>query len=121
MNLLDWFVLCHLVGDYLLQTEFEAMNKASGRFWNRAILSHCFKYALCFVPITWFYGLNWLWLAVIWGTHMLIDRRQLVLAWRKYIAKSAENSIKNTFWLTIVIDQIFHFIILALIAALVKT
>lgn len=120
MNLIGWLVVCHLIGDYLLQTEFEAMNKAMGKLWNSAILSHCSKYTLCFAPVVWFYGLSWLWLVLIWGAHMFIDRRWPVITWRRYITRNSENSIKNTFWITVIIDQIFHFIILVVIVTVSK-
>jgi len=120
MTLLEMLVVIHLVGDYLLQTEFEAMNKATGKFWNRAILSHCSKYTLCFAPVIWSFGLGWLWLVLIFGTHMFFDRRWPVVAWRKYITRNSDSSIKNTFWLTVALDQIFHLIVLAAIAAASK-
>lgn len=112
-----WFVIAHLVGDFLLQTEFEAMNKANGSFWNRALFAHVLKYTLCFVPA--FVGLHMslLWLAPIFLSHLILDRRWPVLWWRRVVARGSEASIKNTFWLTIVVDQIFHVLVLAAILA----
>jgi len=53
------FFVCHNVGDYLLQTEFEATNKFGGlgadRTARRALLGHIATYTLAFVP-----GLIWL-------------------------------------------------------------
>ena len=48
------FVVSHLVGDYLLQTEWQAHNKHGGLgpdpVRRRALLSHVATYGLAFVP-----------------------------------------------------------------------
>lgn len=117
MRLFDWLILAHLVGDYLVQTEFEALNKALGRFWNRALISHCMKYTLCFVPVVLAFGVSPAWLLLIYGSHMVFDRRWPIVWWRTYVTRNSEESIKATFWLTVAIDQIFHFLILVVIGA----
>ncbi len=64
---MDWpevfivFVLSHLVGDFLLQTDWQAQNKAGGLGANpvqrRALASHVAVYALTFVPaLIWLAG-----------------------------------------------------------------
>ena len=118
MRYFSYLIIAHLVGDYLIQTEFEALNKALGRFWNRALISHCVKYTLSFVPFLIWFGLPLWWLLVIYGSHMMLDRRWFILWWRKFITRNSEDSIKATFWLTVVIDQIFHVIVLAILAML---
>ncbi len=112
---LPFLLLAHLVGDWFIQTEYEALNKALGKFWNRALMAHCAKYTLCFVPVLWFFEESQLWLLLILGSHLLIDRRSPVIWLRRHIARSSESGIKNTFWITIVIDQIFHFVILMML------
>jgi Protein of unknown function (DUF3307) len=48
------FFVTHQVGDYLLQTDWQATHKAGGlspdRVARRALLSHTFTYSLAFVP-----------------------------------------------------------------------
>jgi hypothetical protein len=48
------FLVCHLVGDYLLQTEFQATNKRGGLgrdpVARRALVGHIALYTLAFVP-----------------------------------------------------------------------
>ena len=48
------FIVCHLVGDYLLQTEWQATNKRGGLgsdpLKRRALVSHITSYTLAFVP-----------------------------------------------------------------------
>ncbi|OGI46658.1 MAG: hypothetical protein A2151_05885 [Candidatus Muproteobacteria bacterium RBG_16_65_34] len=63
-------ILAHLVGDYILQTSHMAENKI--RSWPVAIL-HAFVYSLPFTLIT----LSPAALAVIFGTHAVIDRYRL--------------------------------------------
>jgi hypothetical protein len=104
--------------DYLIQTQFEANNKALGRFWNHALLSHCLKYTLVFVPVLYFVAASSWWLALIFSSHMFLDRRWFVYWWRRTFMRNDDAAIKNSLWLTIVVDQIFHLFILALIAAM---
>jgi hypothetical protein len=52
------FFVCHLVGDYLLQTDWQARHKRGGLgsdpVRRRALLSHIATYTLAFVPaLTW--------------------------------------------------------------------
>jgi len=48
------FVVCHVVGDFLLQTEWQATNKHGGLgsrpVARRALFSHVATYSLAFVP-----------------------------------------------------------------------
>lgn len=48
------FFVCHVVGDYLLQTDWQARNKRGGLgsdpLARRALLSHIATYTLAFVP-----------------------------------------------------------------------
>ena len=48
------FLVSHLAGDYLLQTEFQALNKRGGLsgtlIQRRALVTHVLTYTLVFVP-----------------------------------------------------------------------
>jgi len=59
-------VLCHLVGDYVLQSNFLAQTK--GKNWYHLFV-HC---ALYCVPFYIVFGLTWQ-LAVIFIAHIIID------------------------------------------------
>ena len=56
------FVVCHFVGDYLLQTEWQATNKRGGLGGDpvarRALVSHVATYTLAFVPALVWIGLD---------------------------------------------------------------
>ena len=77
-------LIAHLFGDYVLQTSWEANEKT-----NSAVPAavHAAKYAACFVPLT----RDWKKLALIGGTHYLIDRYRLAkyVAWAKNQAAPA--------------------------------
>jgi len=109
-------ILGHLAGDYLFQTTYEALNKTKGRVFNRALMAHCVKYTLCFLPLFLTLGISLLWLIPIFVTHVIFDRRTPIIWWRKNVTRCSDEDIKNTFWLTVVIDQIFHIVVLAVIS-----
>ena len=71
-------LICHLWGDYILQSSWMALNK-SKRWW--PCLIHCFTYTLPFLVMT----RSWKALLVIGVTHLLIDRFGLAryLVWLK--------------------------------------
>lgn len=110
--------IAHIIGDYLLQTDLEANQKAIRRFANWPLFRHVLKYTACFIlPILLFNG-SWIWLAWIFSTHYILDRRTFVVWWRMKVMRNSEESIKNTFWLTIIVDQIFHILAFGLMCAL---
>ena len=59
-------IMCHLIGDYVLQTDFIAQTK--GKNWYHLFV-HC---ALYTVPFYICFGLCWQ-LAVIFISHLIID------------------------------------------------
>jgi hypothetical protein len=115
------FFVSHEVGDYLLQTDWQAMHKRgglSGRAINRrALLSHIATYTLAFVP-----SFVWLWDTLHWGViglaagiaipHLIQDDGQLLTQYARLVKKADLNANPS---LGAVLDQAFHF--LALFAA----
>jgi hypothetical protein len=67
-------LIAHLVGDYILQNHWMAVNKTSR--WPLAFV-HVLLYGLPFLVL----GASWPALAVIVGTHLLIDRFRLAKYW----------------------------------------
>lgn len=65
-------LLCHLAGDYALQTDYMAMNK-SKKSWN--CLVHVLIYTACFLFIT----TSWKALLVIGVVHFILDRWHVIL------------------------------------------
>jgi Protein of unknown function (DUF3307) len=119
------FIVSHLVGDFLLQTDLQAMHKRGGLTGNgkspRGLLSHTLTYTLAFVP-----ALVWLAsdigvLAAI-GTalliafpHMVQDDGRLLDAYMRRV-KGVEPKPGG---LLIAVDQSWHVLVLFLIALLV--
>jgi hypothetical protein len=101
-------LICHLVGDYVLQTDWMAKKKTSSLF---AALVHSFFYALPFVFIT---GLSWA-LFVIFSTHIVIDHFRLagmIMRLKQWSWKHSDSSITTppdlSLMLLIVIDNTIH-------------
>lgn len=116
MNIYWYLVLAHLIGDWLLQTEYQAKEKAHGRFLNAALLSHCFVYTLIFIPLFSWYDIGAVWLILIFISHVILDRRSFVGWWMRNVKRTSEATDKELPWLKIMVDQIFHLLILVPIA-----
>lgn len=118
MNVFEMLVLAHFIADWLLQSEYQATEKFNGKFFNSALITHCMVYTLCFVPVFWIAHLNWLWLLPIFWSHMFLDRRWPVKWWIRNVMRTSDETIEKLFWLVIVVDQVMHVLILALIVIL---
>lgn len=59
-------IFCHLVGDYVLQSDFIA--KTKGNNWYHLIV-HCVLYSLPFYVV---FGLDWRFYFIL-ATHLIID------------------------------------------------
>lgn len=110
MTLFEVLFLAHLVGDYLFQTSWMAMNKA--KHWG-ALLVHSAVYT-----IVLYIAANVIWakqplsisaIAVIFLGHVFLDRRTFVTWWVRRIMTAQGNN-----WLGIMVDQVFHLLLIAL-------
>ena len=88
MNNVIYLILCHLVGDYVLQCDFIAKTKGSN-FYH--LFVHCALYCLPFVLL---YGIDWK-IGVLFVSHIIID-----------VLMARFNKISY------MIDQILHYIVL---------
>jgi hypothetical protein len=120
------FFVSHEVGDYLLQTDWQAMHKRGGLsspgVRRRALLSHIATYTLSFVP-----ALIWLAGDISWGAavgvaaliaipHLIQDDGRLLTEYARLVKKADLNANPE---LGAVLDQAFHFLALFLTALLV--
>ena len=112
------FLVCHVAGDFLLQTDWQAVNKRGGLSRNtearRALFSHVLVYTLVFVPaIVWIaskesalaIGL----LAVISIPHLVQDDARVLIAWNRIVKRSFVPPGDPVY---MAIDQSFHFVFL---------
>lgn len=109
MSLFSLMFVGHLVGDFLLQTSWMADNKRGEWF---PLLVHCFIYtvtvALFALPAG---GLSVIAIVILFIAHVLFDKSNFVFLWLKYVSRSPDNT-----WLKIVQDQVWHIVILAVLA-----
>jgi hypothetical protein len=112
------FVVCHVVGDFLLQTNWQATHKRAGLGGDperrAALLSHTFTYTLTYAP-----ALAWLagdlgaggtaaLAAGIFIPHMLQDDGRLLSA---YVRK-VKHTEPQPGMLMLAVDQSFHLVVL---------
>jgi hypothetical protein len=124
IEVLGVFVVCHLSGDYLLQTEWQALHKRGGLSGDpiarSALLRHVTTYTVAFVPaLVWLadrlgaavLGIG----AVIALPHLIQDDGRLLLAYIRRIKGlgAAENPS-----VVAAADQSFHVLALFLTALL---
>ncbi|SFH12129.1 Protein of unknown function [Desulfotomaculum arcticum] len=111
MNLFEWLLIGHLVGDYLFQTRWMAENKSSN--W-LPLLLHSMVYTgvvfVCSLPAG---GITIVGIAVIFFSHLILDKRNLVKWWTTHITRSPD-----VFWLQLMVDQVFHVLVLVLVLAI---
>jgi hypothetical protein len=120
------FGVSHLVGDFLLQTDWQAQNKHRGLgpdpAARRALLSHIATYTLAFVP-------SFIWLgsaldfrlvaivALVAVPHLVQDDGWLLDAYFRRV-KHLEGAPREI--LSIAVDQSFHILTLLLVALLAQ-
>jgi hypothetical protein len=123
------FVVSHALGDYLLQTDWQATHKRGGlgrdRKARRALLSHVFAYTLSFVPAgIWLAdgGLDAGGLALlavgIYVPHMIQDDGRLLSRYIRTVKGCGAESAREIFT---AVDQSFHLITLFVTALVVHS
>jgi hypothetical protein len=117
------FLLSHLVGDFLIQTDWQASHKEHGLRADpgsqRALGLHGLTYTLAFVPaLVWMAGqsgsLAAVGVAVLVGLpHVIVDDGRLVAAWLRQV-KHVEGT--PTTVVRVGVDQTLHLLALAAVA-----
>ena len=116
-------LIAHALGDYVLQSDFMAMNKTK-RLWVAVL--HAVTYSLPFLVLC--HPSIWAWL-VIWSTHAVIDRWRLaryVVFAKNFLAPRSDwpkwEDCKETgyhkdrpawlaVWLLIIADNTMHLLV----------
>jgi Protein of unknown function (DUF3307) len=117
------FLVCHLTGDLLLQTEWQALTKVRGfgdPEGRRALISHVTTYTLPYLPV-------FVWIGVDRGVvravvvallialpHIFIDDGRFVRLWLRQVKHSPEPAPS----LRLMVDQSFHVVCLLGVAVL---
>ncbi len=102
-----WLLLGHLAGDFLFQNRLMAENKQ--KKWLILILHSIVYTFFIFLFSIPFGGLSVTSVFIIILTHIILDDKRIINWWTKYITNTNEK------YLTIIVDQTFHLLILALI------
>jgi len=112
------FVVCHVTGDYLLQTDRQARHKHGGLgadpVARRALLSHIATYTLAFVPaLVWLAGdlhAGVIWVAaLIAAPHLVQDDGRLI---ERYITQVKGAPPATVPAIAPMVDQSFHLVAL---------
>lgn len=114
---LSVLIVLHSVGDWLLQTDW--MAKEKGKSWT-PLIAHVVVWTACMLPAAvWLFNPLWLlWLA---GTHLVLDGTGFVRWWMTAIKRVPEADLRGSaWWLTVVVDQVFHLLTLLPVAATVS-
>lgn len=113
MSMFEVLLLGHLTGDFLFQTSWMAKYKATR--W-LPLLVHVTVYTTIVSLFGLLAGgLSLTAIAVIFISHVILDRRHFVQFWVKRVQMTTGPESR---WLTIMADQIFHLLFLALAIAL---
>jgi hypothetical protein len=120
MSLFDKLLVAHLVGDLLLQTEWQALNKKHN---NRALISHIAIYSAVMLGVLVMdLGYQNLYIYLVVGmlaiSHAILDRTHLVTRYMKTFRLVVER--KPEPFLVIAVDQVFHILLLAVAAGVLS-
>jgi hypothetical protein len=124
VDLFAAFVVSHLVGDYLLQTDWQAIHKRGGLSWSnpvarRALLAHVATYTLAFLPALLIDDLDvqlaWV-IPLIFVPHFVQDDGGLIGVYMRRVKKLDPNA---NLAVAGAVDQSFHFLALFGLALLV--
>jgi hypothetical protein len=116
--------LSHIAGDFLLQTEWQALNKAGGlgrsKESRRALRNHALTYTAAYVPaLVWISGERGDALAIVLALlvtlpHMIVDDGRLLRLWLHQVKHSPDPAPG----LVIMVDQSWHLVMLLPVALL---
>lgn len=125
VSVLAGFLVAHMVGDYLLQTDWQARHKRGGLSGDpvarKALISHVTSYTLAFLPAFIWIGVEldvaWAIVAVIlvYVPHLLIDDGRLVAFYLLRVKRADGLNLG----LAASVDQSFHVLSLFLAAVVI--
>lgn len=113
-------ILCHLVGDYVLQNDWMAARKRHSSF---ACSVHVAVYTLSFLVIITLSGYTWPWWAylVIAATHWPVDRFGLAKTWMIHVSRQRNFAEALAPWSVIVVDNTYHLLCAWAVWAMIYT
>jgi hypothetical protein len=116
------FVVCHVAGDFILQTEFQASHKHGGLgrdpVRRRALAMHTLSYTACYLPaLIWLAGdvADWVLPVVALAValpHGIQDDGRPIRWWLRHVKRTQT----GPGYLSVFVDQSFHLVTLLLLA-----
>jgi len=105
------WIYAHLIGDYLLQTDWMARNKKGSTI---ACLTHVLVYMLpfCFTHMAWWQ------LLLIGSQHFLQDRTHFVARYMRFTGSRVFSAPPYSPWSVIVVDNVFHILFIACVTSM---
>ena len=118
------FVMGHIIFDWLLQTDWMALNKSKG---GDALAIHSTVYAIgvyvfgmLATALQFEFRLSGIVVSfVLFATHMFLDDYKFHSWWKRNVKCMTRQRDLDTQWMTICIDQCWHILILWVIAVLI--
>jgi len=107
------WVLAHLIGDYLIQTDWMALNKKKSSFV-------CFVHVITYLIPFLFCGFTWWQLLLIGTEHFIQDRTNIVLWFMKVKGSKLFATGPMAPWSIVVTDNILHILWIAFVAWIPK-
>ena len=110
MSTFDWLLIGHLVGDWLLQSDWMAQEKRQGLV-TKAGMVHFTVYTAVLLFIIRWANINsqatyWLWGLIIFVSHWLIDATDVVDYWMQLFGQNNKSVVR------LMIDQTMHILVL---------
>jgi hypothetical protein len=116
-------ILAHFVGDWLLQTNYQALNKSKN---NEALTFHVLSYSACFLPwglgfASWVFITHWItdYFTSRCGTKLWFIELGQPYATNLYDWAKVDMKKRGLFWKLIGADQTIHYITLAILYKMV--
>jgi hypothetical protein len=107
-----WLLMGHFIFDWLLQTYWMSINKSKHWF---PLTLHSGIYALGVYFTGWLaLGMlpSWHILILLFISHYLLDDYRFHIWWLTYIKRMPAEKARETLWMIVCIDQIWHILIL---------
>ena len=113
-------IVGHLVGDYLLQNDWMALNKKKETrtgYW--ACNVHCVIWTVCVMTFAqWWTAVNGYWICgLLLATHIIQDKTQIISWWMRLKWKDQSKFAQPPMapWSLIVVDNVWHILTIWLV------
>lgn len=110
---MDWLV-GHLIGDYLLQNDWMALNKKKATF---PCAVHCLIWSLSVMVCAWW---PWWTLPILFATHFAQDRTNIVIWLMNHKGQKQFSQPPMAPWSIIVTDNVMHIVVVWGLSFLVR-